>query len=328
MAAEPEQTALEVIRALKSIPEYANLRVAVIGGLARMHYDTHPDGRVTRDVDFVVDTPEMSIGPEIKNAICNLPGFNFRIRDGACYHPYQNAQDATRYHRVKFVSGAICPYLLSAAQEVQNIPANTVPYISLTDLIVFKFGSCGMRALPTKKEIDARDARALLGMATAPLVLTPDQQAIVENALKDVMDNANSIIPRSLWRRRLGLPREGDEENEEDGEPREGDEESEEDGEDDSVWVDNWPRKEREKEIGEGWAWDDDSADEPDSEENGGPDGEEDAKEEGEESGEEDAEERGEEDNNFFYFSSFFRVSFSGVALFDIGWVSVAGVRH
>ena len=40
-----EQTALEVIRALKSIPRYSDLKVAVIGGLARMHYN--PIGRFT-----------------------------------------------------------------------------------------------------------------------------------------------------------------------------------------------------------------------------------------------------------------------------------------
>lgn len=43
--AELEQTALEVISALRRIPQYSQLRVAVIGGLARMHYN--PEDRVT-----------------------------------------------------------------------------------------------------------------------------------------------------------------------------------------------------------------------------------------------------------------------------------------
>jgi hypothetical protein len=45
MASPLEQTALAVIRVLQSIPEYRKLRVAVIGGLTRMHYD--PESRLT-----------------------------------------------------------------------------------------------------------------------------------------------------------------------------------------------------------------------------------------------------------------------------------------
>jgi hypothetical protein len=40
------QTALEVIRTLKELPKYSNLRIAVIGGLARMRYN--PIGRQTK----------------------------------------------------------------------------------------------------------------------------------------------------------------------------------------------------------------------------------------------------------------------------------------
>lgn len=42
MMEDLEQTALAVIEALKSMndPRYPNLRIAVIGGLARMHHTT------------------------------------------------------------------------------------------------------------------------------------------------------------------------------------------------------------------------------------------------------------------------------------------------
>lgn len=45
MSTALEQTVLDVIRALKRIPRYATTKIAVIGGLARLHYNPH--GRLT-----------------------------------------------------------------------------------------------------------------------------------------------------------------------------------------------------------------------------------------------------------------------------------------
>jgi hypothetical protein len=47
------QTALEVIRALKRLSDYSNLRIVVIGGLARMRYS--PRSRHTK----VSSTPSL-----------------------------------------------------------------------------------------------------------------------------------------------------------------------------------------------------------------------------------------------------------------------------
>ncbi|KAL2018461.1 hypothetical protein VTK56DRAFT_817 [Thermocarpiscus australiensis] len=169
---ELEQTAREVIRALKSVngSKYSNLRVAVIGGLARMHYN--PKGRVTNDVDFIVDTPKMTIAPEIKNAIVNLSGFDFCQLADIFYHKYKTPEGETRYHQVDFVARDVCPYLPAVAQQVQDIPEGTIPYISHTDLIVFKVHSCGLRAAEFKRNNNATDAKALLNMVATPLALT------------------------------------------------------------------------------------------------------------------------------------------------------------
>jgi hypothetical protein len=95
-----------------------------------------------------------------------------------------------------------------AAQELRDIPLNTVPYISAVDLIIFKIHSCGLRAQPAKKRTDAFDAEALLRQlgvtAQSPLSLTTDQQGIVEPCITDVV--ANGTKDETWWKQRLGLP--------------------------------------------------------------------------------------------------------------------------
>jgi hypothetical protein len=97
----------------------------------------------------------------------------------------------------------------AAATKLKDLPAGTVPYISVIDLIVFKISSCGLRAQIDKKRIDALDARSITQKATpsGPLHLTSAQQAIVKPCIADVV--AYGDMPEAWWKRRLGLPADG-----------------------------------------------------------------------------------------------------------------------
>ncbi|KAK4240595.1 hypothetical protein C8A03DRAFT_31301 [Achaetomium macrosporum] len=190
---ELQETARRVIRALRSVDDgkYSNLRVAVIGGLARMYY-CESEERVTKDVDFIVDIPGLTVTPELKTAISRLPNSGFSMPTDVLYCGYTTPKGTAVSHQVDFIARDICPYLPSAAQRVQDIAEGDIPYISRPDLIVFKIFSCGLRATTTRKGgIDAEDA----------------EQAIVEDRIDDVVSYFEDR-PRSWWRERLGLPEE------------------------------------------------------------------------------------------------------------------------
>lgn len=95
------------------------------------------------------------------------------------------------------------PYLPAAAARLGSIPAGSVPYISPTDLLIFKINSCGLRAQAKKKAIDANDAETLLSTMSRPLSLTDDQRGIAETGLADVV--ANGTMTEDWWRQNLGL---------------------------------------------------------------------------------------------------------------------------
>ncbi|KAF3057620.1 hypothetical protein GL218_09612 [Daldinia childiae] len=92
-----------------------------------------------------------------------------------------------------------------SAVKVQDISRDEVPYISLTDLIVFKLDSSGLRSNPIKKERDAQDAAALVDFAThkSSLHLSEKQEQVVEEALCDVAKCGTK--EKGWWERRMGL---------------------------------------------------------------------------------------------------------------------------
>ncbi|MCJ1401157.1 hypothetical protein MMC11_004369 [Xylographa trunciseda] len=167
-----ETAAADVIRILKGISEYSNARIAIIGGLALWKYI--PAGRTTEDVNFIVNIGNAPQG--VKETLLALPNSPFS------------------------------PYMPAAAAELRDLPAGAIPYISATDLVVFKMNSCGLRAQTSKKRTDAADAQVLLERLTvhASLNLTDAQRAIVEPCIKDVV--AHGTKTKGWWRERLGLP--------------------------------------------------------------------------------------------------------------------------
>lgn len=92
------------------------------------------------------------------------------------------------------------------AVKLKDLPVNTIPYISVVDLIVFKIHTCGLRAQPAKRRIDAGDAEALLSKVAAksPLKLTDRQKNQVEPCIADVIKNGSH--DETWWRQRLGIP--------------------------------------------------------------------------------------------------------------------------
>ena len=98
------------------------------------------------------------------------------------------------------------PYMPAGATELRDLPTGVIPCISETDLIVFKMNSCGLRALTSKKRVDAIDAETLLELPTVqtPLSLTDAQRAIVEPCIRDVV--AHGTKTEEWWREHLSLP--------------------------------------------------------------------------------------------------------------------------
>ena len=93
----------------------------------------------------------------------------------------------------------------AAAMKLGDLPEGVIPYISQTDLLVFKINSCGLRAKPAKRRIDALDAENVLTSLTAhtTLDLTDKQRDVVEPCIADVVKNGSQT--KEWWRERLGL---------------------------------------------------------------------------------------------------------------------------
>lgn len=94
----------------------------------------------------------------------------------------------------------------AGAVKLIDLPDNTIPYISSTDLIVFKIHSCGLRAQREKRRVDAKDAEALLSQLAvrSPLALTDRQKLEIEPCIADVVEYGS--YSEAWWRQRLGMP--------------------------------------------------------------------------------------------------------------------------
>jgi hypothetical protein len=143
---------------------------------------------------------------------------------------------------------------------VQDIAKGEVPFISCEDLVIFKIHCCGLRGEKAKAEIDARDAMDLLDTMARPLELSPQQQSVVNAGIDSVLEHCSRKKSLSWWRKKLGLPgdcadseeddekegeQDGDaEETEDEGEAEETEEDGdvedmEEDGEEDNTFLDS-----------------------------------------------------------------------------------------
>lgn len=82
---------------------------------------------------------------------------------------------------------------------------DALPYVPVEDLIAFKLFFCGIRDIRQRKEIDARDAEALVQNASQGpgMTLTGDQGDVVRSRISDVV--AYGSHAEHWWRDRLNL---------------------------------------------------------------------------------------------------------------------------
>ncbi|OIW30824.1 hypothetical protein CONLIGDRAFT_679579 [Coniochaeta ligniaria NRRL 30616] len=191
-----KRAAAEIVAILGQIAEYSDARIAVIGGLAVWKY--FPLGRETQDIDFIINID--SAPKSVKTKLLAL--HNSPFIQQADYFLYNDHQGDPI--QVDLTPAFQSPYLPAAAQRLDSIPAGSVPYISPTDLLMFKMHSCGLRGDADKREQDAKDAETLLGAMTTPPTLTHHQQQLAELNVADVVTYGTRS--EDWWRRKLGLP--------------------------------------------------------------------------------------------------------------------------
>ncbi|KAH6856322.1 hypothetical protein B0I37DRAFT_73606 [Chaetomium sp. MPI-CAGE-AT-0009] len=178
-----EQTARTVIQALQ-VHGLPNLRIAIIGGLARIHYS--PGKRFTHLKNTIGTRTDFTIGD-----------------DGELYHNRATPQGVV-LTQVNFIARGSYPYIPTSALQLQHIDANQLPYIALQDLIAFKIHACYLRGR-YNRAVDAGDAEALLQHANTRLTLTQEQRDAVESGIEAVIEE-RPLTERSWWEDRLGLP--------------------------------------------------------------------------------------------------------------------------
>ncbi|KAI1331885.1 hypothetical protein F5Y16DRAFT_422266 [Xylariaceae sp. FL0255] len=162
---ELEDAACNVIQIMKQMPELGHTKLAVIGGLALWHYLR--DYRPTNKINFLTN---ISTSPSsVKKKLLDRPGSPFIQRQQILYYQSSSGWDI----QVDISPEWLSPYLPQSALPLHEIPYGELPYISLTDLIVFKLDSSGLRSNPIKKDRDARDAAALINHEAAQCSSNP-----------------------------------------------------------------------------------------------------------------------------------------------------------
>ncbi|KAG5951266.1 hypothetical protein E4U57_006999 [Claviceps arundinis] len=193
------QTAADVIAILKTIPEFRDSKIAVIGGLALWKYLS--DGRTTEDVDFIVNIESAPHG--VKNRLLALENSPFVQIAQTFFYQGLNG----RRVQVDVTHRDSSPYLPEAAIRIKDVQQGEVPYISVLDLIIFKIFSCGMRAQAKKRLLDATDAESLvlyqIKNEGSGIKLNAKQKEMVEPYIMDVVENGEKT--EKWWRENLGL---------------------------------------------------------------------------------------------------------------------------
>ncbi|KAI1778306.1 hypothetical protein F4818DRAFT_295769 [Hypoxylon cercidicola] len=194
---ELERAACDVINNVRQINELRNAKLSVIGGLAVWHY--LPKYRPTDNINFITN---LSTSPSsLKKRLLEKQDSPFFQRSQALFYKSPKGQEI----RVDISPQWLGPYLPESATKVEDLSQDEIPYISLTDLIVFKLDSSGLRSNPLKKDRDARDAAALVDYASnhGTIELNEKQEQVVEEALCDV--GKCGTKEKSWWEEQMGL---------------------------------------------------------------------------------------------------------------------------
>ncbi|KAG5926250.1 hypothetical protein E4U42_003490 [Claviceps africana] len=194
---ELHKAAADVIAILKTIPEFQDSKIAVIGGLAVWNY--LQSGRTTKDVDFIVNIDSTPHG--VKSKLLALENSPFVQLAQVFMYQAPNG----RKIQIGITHESSAPYFPEAAMKIKNVPNGKVPYISPTDLIVFKMFCCGRRLLMDKKRVDAMDAMDLVlyQNQVSKIELSPETRKIIEPCIDNVVKYGEKS--KDWWRTQLGF---------------------------------------------------------------------------------------------------------------------------
>ncbi|OAA50628.1 hypothetical protein NOR_01078 [Metarhizium rileyi] len=157
---ELDRAASDAIQALKR--SYPNGKVMVFGATAMQKY--LPGYRATRDVDIF-----QNIGgyDEVKNELMKDP--RFYTRQQVLSDPEWVAVRKLFYKNpngksieIDLPGRSVLPFEPVSAKVLSTIPAGSVPYVSVEELIIAKIWSSRSRPDASKQLLDIADAKALL----------------------------------------------------------------------------------------------------------------------------------------------------------------------
>ncbi|KAI1433242.1 hypothetical protein GGR50DRAFT_513018 [Xylaria sp. CBS 124048] len=194
-AADLEQAAISVVHLMRGVPGLASVRLALIGDLAVQKYlgQSGP----CESIEFVTKSVSPSL---VKKSLLSHGNGTIVERAPAIFYRHSTGWLV----EVKVTPEWLYPYFPSSAQMVADI--RKLPYISLVDLFIFKADACGLHESDEGRQKEARDACALLALASEhfPLKLDDDKLQRVEEALDTLVTYSPSENDRRWWERRLG----------------------------------------------------------------------------------------------------------------------------
>ncbi|KAE8371069.1 hypothetical protein BDV26DRAFT_149522 [Aspergillus bertholletiae] len=195
--AELEAAASSVIDILKTMSEFSNAKIAVIGGLGLWKYLR--GYRTTEDVDFLITV--QGAPKTVKDKLLAMPSSPFQQQAQLFFYRSSNG----KHIQVDITPDWQSPYLPSAAVPISAVRPGSLPYISEIDLLIFKINSCGLRPTPAKKLRDATDARSLADDLSSKglIVLSSTQKSAVLQGLDDVVRLSGK--DRAWWKSKLAL---------------------------------------------------------------------------------------------------------------------------
>ncbi|KAI1159237.1 hypothetical protein F5B18DRAFT_655823 [Nemania serpens] len=194
---ELEYAVCDVIQIVKQIPELAESRLAVIGGLALWHY--LPGHRPTDIINFITNLPTLEL---LKKKLLRHPNSPFtKSKQALFYH-----SPAGRVIQIKISPQWLFPYLPDSTQLIHEIPYGEVPYITAADLFFFKLNaSLSATSSPTGRRRDADDAMALIsqdarcrlvvhGTTTGYALPTPPTKPVEDRKAMMMRDGARPVV--------------------------------------------------------------------------------------------------------------------------------------
>ncbi|GAW15476.1 hypothetical protein ANO14919_048870 [Xylariales sp. No.14919] len=195
--ADLEQAALSVLHLMRGVAGLTNMRLAVAGDLAVKKYLGEP--RPCESIEFIITKASPS---SVKKTLVSHPhGKKVIIEKGqSIFYRHQ----AGWVVEVKITPEWLCPYVPSSAQLLADI--EKLPYISLEDLVVFKADACGLHESNASKQREARDAGALLTLASEhfPLKLADTKMQKIDQALDTLVEYSPPEQDKKWWDMRLG----------------------------------------------------------------------------------------------------------------------------